>query len=285
MRMQTKGAIGVLTLGLAVLAAVAFIGASSGDLAEDPCDGHYVGQGLKAIFSDSYNDGGVAYESSLVNDIPGFSYQYAVPGGDCVFYFRNGHVVVRADRTKNGRFVNMRFFGEQNVPTGTLCAPNPYFLDPGVVEGTWPRWFYFRTAGGYAWTRDGQGKLVMTGTGVNLDFMAMTPGQVGYCDTWLHFGVMNDDNTAYDESSDEYWLSGDPVQVTYGPVAGVLKWIIRPIAEPYTVRALTKVKKQVIVTETSFSNSLFRTMISNMRSTCFHGAYYFPFELVLERLN
>lgn len=285
MRTQTKGALGVLALGMSVLAAVAFIGASAGDLADDPCDGHYVGQGLKAVFSASYEDGGLPYESSILNDIPGFYYRYAVPGGDCVFYFRNGHVVIRADRARNGRFVKMRFFGDTKTPTGTLCAPNPYFLGPGADEESWPDWFYFRTAGGYTWTRDAQNKLVMTGTGVNLDLMAMTPGQVGYCDTWIHFGIMNDTDTEYDEAADEYWLSGEPVQVTYGPVEGVLKWVIRPIAEPYTVRTTTKVKKQVIVTDNSYSNALFRTMISNMRSSCLHGTFYFPFEIVLERLN
>lgn len=271
---------------LAITAAGISTSATPGAAPADPCDGNYVGEGLKAVFSNSYFEGGVPYESSIYNDIPDFRYQYYRPDGDCVFHFRNGHFCVGTERLRNNRYVNMRFYGDRKFPTGTVCAPNPYFFNPDVDPTSWPKWFYFRSAGGYAWARNDEGRLILTGTGVSLDILAMTPGQVGYCDTWLHFGIMNDANTLeYDESVDEYWLSGEPVKVSCELTdGGTVRWVIRPIAETYTVRTVTKVKKTVVVNETTHTNALFRTLISNMRSACEHGTFFFPFELIVERL-
>jgi hypothetical protein len=275
----------ILTAALAVLAASSLTGeASLGAASDDPCDGHYVGLGLKAVFSGSYYEGDVLYESSIYNDVPGFSYRYSVPDGDCVFYFRNGHVGLTVDRSRNGRFVNMLFLGEPAFPQGTYCAPNPYFLRPGVPEGSWPKRFYFRTYGAYTWSRDAQGKLILQKASTGIDFPAMKVGDVAYCDTNLRFWIMDNDQTEYDESLDEYWASDDPVRVSCEARDGVVKWIIRPIAETYTVRTEAKVKNKIVVSETTYSNSLFRTIISGPRTSCLHGTFFLPFELVMERL-
>lgn len=274
----------VIMAAVAVMAAGVTIGASPSVVADDPCGGHYVGVGLKAVFSGSYYEGDVLYEGSIYNDIPDYFYSYSVPDGDCVFYFRNGHVGLTVDRSRNGRYVNMQFLGEPKYPTGDLCAPNPYFLGPGLEEGTWPRRFYFRTSTAYTWSRNGEGKLVLQSALTGIDFPAMVPGDVAYCDSLIRFWVMDDPDTSYDESQDEYWCSNDPVKVTCVLIDGVVKWTIRPIAETYIIRMETKVKKSVVVTETSYSNSLFRTIISGIRTSCLHGTFYLPFELIMERL-
>lgn len=280
----------ILTAILAVMTVGTSTGAppggdpSGGTAADDPCDGHYVGMGLKAAFSGSYYEGDVFYESSIYNDIPGLSYRYAVPDGDCVFYFRNGHVGLTVERSRNGRYVNMLFLGEPKFPTGTYCAPNPYFLLPGAEEGSWPKRFYFRTSTAYAWSRDGGGKLVLQKASTGIDFPALVPGDVAYCETALRFWILDDPLTDHDESADEYWASNDPVKVACVEVDGVVKWVIRPIAETYTIRTETKVKNKIVVSETTYSNSLFRTVISGPRQSCFHGTFYLPFELIMEPL-
>jgi len=278
-----------LAAALAVLAASALRGgASPGLVADDPCGGHYVGLGLKATFSGSYSEGDVPYESNITNDLPGeagLPYRYSVPDGDCVFYFRNGHVGLTVDRLRNGRYVKMQFVGDEpKFPTGTYCAPRPYFLFPGADPDLWPRWYYFRTFGCYLWSRDASGKLILQKASTGIDFPAMKPGDVAYCDTNMRFQIMNDINTDIDESLDEYWTSNEPVKVSCELRDGVVKWVIRPIAETYTVRTTTKVKNKVVVSETTYSDSLFRNVISGPRTSCFHGRFFFPFELVMERL-
>jgi hypothetical protein len=280
----------VLAAALAVLAAGALTGdASSGTAADDPCGGHYVGLGLKAIFSASYYEGDVLYESSIINDPQGDQgqyYRYSVPDGDCVFYFRNGHVGLTVDRMRNLRYIKMLFIGEPSFPTGQYCAPNPYFLRPGADEDFWPNWFYFRTSTAYTSSRDSQGKLILQKAGTGIDFPAMLPGDVAYCDTNLRFRIMDypDPANPYDESVDEYWASNDIVKVECVLLEGVVKWRIRPIAEPFTVHSETKVKNKIVVNDISYSNSLFRTVISGPRTSCLHGTFYFPFELIMERL-
>jgi len=277
---------GLITVGvLAAAIAVLTPGESPAGAPDDPCGGHYVGEALKALFSPAYTDQGVLYESNILNDLESSWYRYAVPDGDCVFYFRNGHVGLTVDRYRSGRFVKMRFDGEPKYPTGDLCAPNPYFLAPGVDEDSWPRRFYFRTSTAYDWSRE-NGNLVLQSASAGIDFPALAPGDVAYCVSLMRFWVMDviDPDFVYDESLDEYWSSNDPVKVTCELRDGTVKWIIRPIAEPYTIRTETKVKGTIKVSNTTYSNSLFRSFISGVRTSCGHGTFYFPFELVFERL-
>jgi hypothetical protein len=271
--------VGVLAGVLAVLTA----NGSPGVVADDPCGGHYVGEALKAVFSESYTEGDTAYESAIYNDVKDFWYSYAVPDGDCVFYFRNGHVGLTVDRGRNLRYVKMRFDGEPKYPTGDLCAPNPYCFAPGVNEDSWPRRFYFRTSTAYNWFREG-GKLILKTALTGIDFPAMVPGDIAYCESLMRFWVLDVFNTPYDESSDEYWSSNEPVKVTCELEGGVVRWVIRPIAETYTIRTETKVKKSVVVNDTTYSNSLWRNFISGIRRSCDHGTFYMPFELIFKRL-
>lgn len=297
MRTQTKGALGVLAFGMAVLAAVAFIGASAGDLADDPCGGHYVGQGLKASYSSSYLDRGVTYNSAFLNDlyiegseppVPVY-YEYRIPDGECVFYYRRGHIHLGINVARAGRFVNMIFEGTPDHPDPaypeiSLCAPNPYFIAMGQANTSE---FHFRTTGRLDASRDGQGRLVLTGASVTLDLMAMVPGETAYCGIWCDYRIMDDAATeTIDEDVDQYDLSQEPVQVYCGMIDGVLKWVIRPISETYIMRTVTKAKgKTVIVDSDPSPNTLWRSVISGNRRGCKHGTYFFPFELVLERLN
>jgi hypothetical protein len=270
---------------LAGVAAIIIANGSAGVASDDPCDGHYVGAALKATFSPSYTDNDVLYESNILNDDENAWYQYAVPDGDCAFYFRNGHVGLTVDRYRNGRYVKMRFDGTPKYPTGDLCAKNPYFFAPGVDENSWPRRFYFRTSTAYNWFREG-GKLILKSASTGIDFPAMVPGNVAYCVSFLRFWVMdiNDPEFNYDESQDEYWSSNEPVKVTCELRDGIVSWVIRPIAEPYTIRTETKVKGSIKVSDTSYTSSLLRNFISGIRTSCDHGTFYFPFELVFERL-
>jgi len=276
---KIAGVIGVFAL--AVLGA----GPAPVQQSNDPCGGHYVGDGLKGHFSTQYMEAGILYQSAITNDIESYDYAYRIPDGDCVFYFREGHIGLAVEKLRNGRYVNIRFDGEKKTTTGAACAPNPYFLSDDLgINGDRAKRFFFRTTGGFTWFRDSQGKLILRPMYDNLDFEAMTPGQTAYCYITSNFTIMDVSTTPYDESVDVYDIELHPVKVEYGLVDGTLKWVIRPIAEPYTIRIETKVKKTVVVTETSFSDSMWRTVISNHRTNCVHGLFYFPFELILEKL-
>ena len=270
---------------LAGVAAIIIAKGSAGVAADDPCDGHYVGAALKATFSPSYTDNGVLYEGNILNDDEYTWYRYAVPDGDCAFYFRNGHVGLTVDRYRNGRYVKMRFDGTPKYPTGDLCAKNPYFFAPGADENSWPRRFYFRTSTRYNWSRE-DGKLILKNASTGIDFPALVPGDVAYCVSFIHFWVMdvNDPDFDYDESQDEYWSSNELVKVTCELRDGVVSWVIRPITEPFTIRTETKVKGSIKVSDTTYTSSLFRNFISGIRTSCDHGTFYFPFELIFQRL-
>jgi hypothetical protein len=270
---------------LAGVAAIIIATGSAGVAADDPCDGHYVGAALKATFSPSYTDNGVLYEGNILNDDEYTWYRYAVPDGDCVFYFRNGHVGLTVDRYRNGRYVKMRFDGTPKYPTGDLCAKNPYFFDGSADENSWPRRFYFRTSTRYNWSRE-DGRLILKNASTGIDFPALVPGDVAYCVSFIHFWVMdiNDPDFDLDESLDEYWSSNAWVKVTCELRDGVVSWVIRPITEPFTIRTETKVKGSIKVSDTTYTDSLFRNFISGIRASCDHGTFYFPFELIFQRL-
>jgi hypothetical protein len=256
---------------------------------QDPCGGHYVGEGLKAVFSESYTDidplhpgSTMTYYSNITNDIPGVYYEYWVPGGDCVFLFRNGHIVVSPNTSVNGRHVNMSFVGIPKIPSPTYCG-KAYFLDGTPIQ---PTGIVFRSGGGYTGSRKPNGDLVLNAMGINPNLAGMLPGETLYCDfgAWT-FTVEDDPSTpSYDESLDTYMFETRPVSVYYGMVDGKLRWVFRPIPEAFWIRVETKIKKTVTVTETPYENSMYRQIISNGRSSCNHGTFYFPFELILERL-
>jgi len=258
----------------------------------DPCGGHYAGEGLKALFSDTYIDidpsnpgSTMTYYSNITNDYPGVYYHYVVPGGDCVFLFRNGHIIVSPNTSVNGRYVNMSFVGAPTnpQPTSPPCG-NAYFLNGTPMQ---PTGIVFRSGGGYTGSRKTNGDLVLTAMGINPNLGGMSPGQTLYCDfgAWT-FTVEDDPSTpSYDESLDTYIFETRPVSVYYGMVDGKLRWVFRPIPEAFWIRVETKTKKTVTVTETPYANSMYRQIISNGRGSCNHGTFYFPFELILERLH
>jgi len=280
-----SGKIKILGLVCVAVLAVLFAGVSLGTLPDDPCGGHFVGEGLRALFSESYNEGGVTYNSSIFNDVPGYFYKYQVPGGDCVFYFRAGQIEVGVDKSRNGRYVNIRFDGTKENPEPLYCG-KPYFIDGTGIDFNRAATFIFRTAGGFTGSRDDNGQLVLTGTGGRLDLGAMSPGQTSFCSIWVTFSVADDPSTAYNESLDFYDFEQTPVKVYYGLVDGTLKWVIRPIAEPYWIYTEIKKGNKVIGVDKSYYSlgTLYRFILSNARSLCKHGTFYFPFELILERL-
>ena len=287
-----SGKIKIGGLVLAAVLIVLFAGIFFGQGAPgDPCGGHYAGEGLKAMFSESYIDidplhpgSTMTYYGNITNDVPGLNYEYRVPGGDCVFLYRNGHIIVSPNTSVNGRYVNMTFVGtpKDPQPASPPCG-NAYFLDGTLMQ---PTGIVFRSGGGYTGSRKTNGDLVLTALGINPNLEGMLPGQTLYCDfgAWT-FTVKDDPNTAYDESTDTYLFETRPVSVYCEMINGKQRWIMRPIPEPFWIRVETKKGKTVIsVTETLNQNSMYRQIISSGRASCNHGTFYFPFELILEKL-
>jgi hypothetical protein len=283
------GKIKVLVLAFVATVALLIAGGSSGQVSQDPCGGHYAGEKLKALFSESYVEAGVTYNSSITNDVTGLYYEYWVPGGDCVFLFRNGHIVVRPHTAVNGRYVNMAFITGTPPPKPATVPPcgNTYFMD-GTGNPFGIKDFYLRTGGGYTGSRNANGDLVLLAQGINPNMTAMLPGDTIYCDLVISFWVYDDANTSgYDESVlDSYMVESRPVSIYCELFEGKTRWRFRPIPEAFLVRIETwKGKNLISVTETQSDNSMYRKITSNGRSSCNHGWFYFPFELIVERLK
>jgi hypothetical protein len=278
--------------GLVVASALVVLGAwfAFGQASQDPCGGHYAGEGLKALFSDTYididpsNPGSTKlYYSNITNDFPDY-YQYKVPGGDCVYWYRNGHIVVSPNTSVNGRYVNMTFEGTpaKPQPTSPPCG-KAYFLNGTPMQ---PTGIVFRSGGGYTGSRKANGDLVLTAMGINPNMLGMSPGQTLYCDfgAWT-FTVADDPSTEYKENMDYYSFEMRPVSVYCTMVNGKKRWIFRPIPESFWIRVETKKGNKVIgATETQYTDSMYRTIGSNGYSSCYHGSFYFPFELIIEQL-
>ena len=252
--------------GLVLAAALTLLFASV-SFGQDPCGGHYTGQGLKAMFLTPYGAGTCnAGNCNILNDNEGVYYRYQVPGGDCVFLFKAGHVIVGIGNS--GRHVNINF--DQIIAGPPECPSMPY-ASCSTQE------FQLRTDFGFTASRGYQNDpnvLVLTSTNARLDFGGMTPGRTYYTQTSIKFRV-----------------AGDPVEyqhhfqakVFYGYVDGILRWVITPIDEPYWVYGVTKVGKKLIPVEppTWHESSVYAGIGS---VTCDYGTYCLPFKLILERL-
>jgi hypothetical protein len=254
----------VCAVALTVLAAGIFFGQGAPG---DPCGGHYAGEGLKAMFLTPY-DAATCNEGNcnILNDIEGAYYKYQVPGGDCVFLFKAGHVIVGIGNS--GRHVNINF--DQIIAGPPECPSMPY-------SSCSTQEFQLRTDVGFTPSRGYDGDpnvLVLTSTNARLNFGGMTPGKTYYCQTSIKFRV-----------------AGDPAEyqhhfqakVFYGYVGGVLKWVITPIDEPYWVYTVTRVGKKLIPVDppTWHESSVYAEIGS---ATCAYGTYCLPFKLILERL-
>ncbi len=262
-----SGKIKIIYLVCAAALTLLLSGIFFGQASEDPCGGHYAGEGLKAKFESLYgasicNNG----SCNVLNDTEGMYYQYMVPGGDCVFLFRAGHVFVGIGNS--GRHVFMKF--DQTID-GPECPPIPYGTSNSQE-------FTLRTDVGFKASRGYQNDpdvLVLTSTNARLNFGAMTPGLTYYCQTSIKFKVPGDP-TLYQHHFQS--------KVYYGYVEGVLRWVITPINEPYYVYLVTKVGKKLIPVDppTWHESSVYAEIGSD---TCdYYGTYCFPFKLILERL-
>jgi len=253
-------------LGLASAAAlfVLFAGVS---YAQDPCGGHYAGEGLKALFLPSYGavtcNGG---ECNVLNDMEGVYYRYQQTGGDCVYLFKAGHVIVGIGNS--GRSVQVNF-----VQTAAGDCALPYAT-------CWTQEFQLRTDVGFMPSRGYQGDpnvLVLTSTNARLDFSSLTPGKTYYC-----------------QSSIKFRVAGDPAEyqhhfqakVYYGYVEGILRLVITPIDEPYWLYTVTKVGKKLVPVEppTRHASSVY-AQIGSSYCPEDYGTYCLPFKLILERLR
>ncbi|MDH4272866.1 MAG: hypothetical protein OEW18_12920 [Candidatus Aminicenantes bacterium] len=282
-----SGKIKILGLVLAAALAVLFAGISPGTPVDDPCGGHYVGTGLKAMFLSEYgipdpqNPGStITFNSNITNDIPGVYYQYMVPGGDCVFLFKAGHVIVGIDKLRSNRYVAMQF---DNTPgDGTGCTP-PYFMVDGIgINYERAGTFTIKLINEFI-ASEGSGEhsgLVLTPTGARLNFGAMQAGQTAYCDMGVSFALDGDANV---------YAFNSQAKVSYGLVDGVLRWEVTPIHEDYWIHIyVTKKvgKKIVVVTDdwTLHETSLDQSIRSDTCPGGYDGTFYFPFKLILERL-
>jgi len=259
-----SGNIRIRGLVLAAALTLLFAGVSFG---QDPCGGHYAGQGLKAVFLTPYGAGTCnAGDCNILNDNEGVYYRYQVPGGDCVFLFKAGHVIVGIGNS--GRHVNINF--NQIIAGPPECPSMPY-ASCSTQEFMLRTDFGFTASRGY---RNDPNVLILTSTNARLDFGGMTPGRTYYTQTSIKFRV-----------------AGDPVEyqhhfqakVFYGYVDGILRWVITPIDEPYWVYGVTKVGKKLIPVEppTWHESSVYAGIGS---ATCDYGTYCLPFKLILERL-
>jgi hypothetical protein len=269
----------------ALLANLAF-----GQANQDPCGGRYAGEGLRATFSSQYwdfeldpalpgNPTRILWDSNIINGNSS-SYQYTVPGGDCVFLFRNGHVIVGVSwpvddlGINHGRYVNMLF--DYKGPGGCdPVSPPAAFMNRTQVH---TEAIQFWTGNGFTPTRQSDGRLLLTSQNALLNFGALTPGMTYYFQLMVKFRIPND--------NEEYRFDTQ-VKVYYGPLdAGGFGWEITPIHEPYDVQLVTKVGKKLVPYGplTPHESSVYHQEIGSQPSGACYGQFYFPFKLVLERL-
>ncbi len=291
-KMSGKIRIYGLVFGAVLIALFAEI--SLGQASKDPCGGHYVGQGLKAKFLNWYTENGITYESNIINDLEGVWYQYQVPGGDCIFLFRRGHIIAGIEGY-SGRSVAMHF-----DQTKTIVVPDfmkDLLIFPGKTQQRWKlidgQWqlvnvdferaikFKMKLAYKSAATRNDPnypGELVLTGAGFGLNFGEMTPGETLYCADGVTFTIEGDPL--------EYAFNSQ-VKVYYGELSeGGLGWEVTPIHEFFWFLTYKKVwidkKNYILIPEyTPQNTSLYQGISSD---TCDdYGEFYFPFKLILQR--
>lgn len=296
-----SGKIKVLVL-VAALACL-FVGLSFGQANQDPCGGHYRGEGLKATFLSQYYDLAVEpadrfypnvrlWDSNITNGNASY-YQYMVPGGDCVFLYRDGLVIVGIGwplddpDINHDRYVHMRFAWKAagdcgNIPFSDL-AP---FMNGSIVQIA-P--IQFRTGNGFTASRRPDGSLFLTDSKALLNFGALTPGQTYYFQLMVRFMV---------PGHAEWYRFDTQVKVYYGPFYdgnGGFGWEISPIHEPYYVQPVTIVKNKLVPKgdPTYHESSVYHQELCSTSEpdnywglpfdACY-GQFYFPFKLRLERL-
>jgi hypothetical protein len=268
-----------------------FAGLSYGQKgSQDPCGGHYVGEGLRAMFLPlcpaPMCDPPIVY--NIYNDIPGSFYQYPE---DCVFLFSAGHVIVGIDKARAAhRYVEMKFDYTLTPIPNDPCNTLPFFMDG--IEGIG---INFERAGTFriklvnewigSWGNDGvHDGLILTAAGARLNFGAMTPGQTAYCDLGVDFALdpeLQDTNT---------YMFNAAAKVYYGILeeTGCLGWRVTPIDEHVWVLTYktTKVKGKTIVTPiwTEHEDFVYQTIRSDTCPHDYNATFYFPFKLILERL-
>jgi len=301
--------------GLVFAAALVVIGAwfAFGQASKDPCGGHYAGEGLKATFLPEYwdfevvepppalvpaNPATVPWVSNITNGNADY-YQYLVPGGDCVFLYRNGHVIVGVGwplewEINHDRYINMRFVrqgdGTCPKPGETGYCPLPAFMAGGEPVPTSAIQFW--TGNGFTPTRGYKGDkdhpadpniLFLTATNALLNFGAMTSGKTYYFQMMFRFNV-----AGYNEE----YRSDSQYKVYYGPFndgSGLFGWEITPVHEPYYLQPVTKVGKKLLPNglPTYHESSVYHEELgsSSVAQSCCLGQFYFPFKLRLERLQ
>ncbi len=279
--------------GLALAVALAFFGTwfAFGQASQDPCGGRYAGEGLRATFLSQYwdyelapadpkNPATILWESNITNGNASY-YQYLVPGGDCVFLYRNGHVIVGISwpvenaNISHARNINMRFVYKGPGDCDPLSPPGA-FMNGSVVQ---TEAIQFWTGNGFTATRRPDGKLLLTGTNALLNFGALTPERTYYCQIMVRFRIPGDD---------EEYRFDTQVKVYYGPFdAGGFGWEITPIHESYDVQMVTKVGKKLVPSgdPTPHESSVYHQEIGSQPSGDCYGQFYFPFKLRLERLQ
>jgi hypothetical protein len=282
--MSGKIKIGGLVFGAALVVLWAWF--AFGQSNQDPCGGHYAGEGLKAAFLNQYWD----YELNTTNPIPilwtsnitngnASFYQYKVPGGDCVFLYRNGHVIVGVGWPLNDpdinhdRYVNMKFDYKDGGSCKTV-APLEEFMYGSVVPTAA---IQFWTGNGFTATRP-NGKLLLTNTNALLNFGTLSPENTYYCQIMVRFKV-----PGYEEE----FRFDTQVKVYYGTIDnGGIGWEITPIHESYDVQLVTKVGKKLVPygDPIPHESSVYHQELGSSFGACY-GQFYFPFKLVLERLR
>jgi hypothetical protein len=284
--MSGKIKIGGLVFAAVLVASGAWF--ALGQANQDPCGGRYAGEGLKATFLSQYFDLAVEpgdpfypnerpWDSNITNGNAS-TYQYKVPGGDCVFLYRNGHVIVGVGwplddpDINHDRYVHMRF-DYRDVGGCNPATPLADFMNGSVVSTTA---IQFWTGNGFTATRPG-GKLLLTSTNALLNFGTLMPGQTYYCQIMVRFRV-----PGYTEE----FRFDTQVKVCYGTIDnGGIGWEITPIHESYDVQLVTKVGKKFVPygDPTPHESSVYHQELGSSFGACY-GQFYFPFKLVLERL-
>lgn len=273
----------VCAAALVVLCAGLFFGQAN----QDPCGGRYAGEGLKATFLSQYfdyelnpgnptNPLNILWQSNITNGNASY-YQYMVPGGDCVFLYRNGHVIVGVGWPLNNpdinhdRYANMRF-AYRGAGGCDPVTPRADFMNGSEVPTAA---IQFWTGNGFTATRPG-GKLLLTSTNALLNFGALSPGMTYYFQLMVRFKVPG--------YAEEYRFDTQ-VKVYYGPFDnGGFGWEITPIHESYDVQLVTKVGKKLVPygAPTPHESSVYHQDLGSSFGACY-GQFYFPFKLVLER--
>ena len=296
--MSGKIKIGGLVFAAALI--LLFAGLSFG---QDPCGGTYQGEGLKAQFWPYYADLDpqnpvepfIGFSGKILNDVELWPYQYQVPGGDCVFLFQRGHVVVdinrpeKTDGTDEDRYVQMNL---ALAPNSAYCENTPVTLRMAHIHTVA---FHFLTEKEFIAKRE-NGKLILSCKkyGWNyLNFATMTPGHTYYTQMSFTFKVFGDP-TEYAIHTQAKVFYGNLVNSTGGP-----GWEVTPIHEPYVVRVITTKGKTIVkIEDTPHYPSVYQG-IGFPESDCpegepwksgpdwlpGQGIYHFPFKLILERLR